>query len=541
MYSEIIPSTISSKLNIDSNSSNDLKNSSHYLCPTCHTFPKLILKENRKIYIYCKDIKGGEMDLKDYMEYKLTKGDIKEYTFSEPNKEYIGYCFDCKINFSKNNSNEHKTHNNKHFEDMLIFIKNKLKFPDNKEFSNPESFLNSNQNNKIDDTNVYENGKDSGIIIKVEKKNFIDNLFTNNPFSDVIQIIIQDLKLYPNNIHYENIKTIFCFLSEQLEIEYHNFATQSLDIRIFGENFVENNSNNFILFMDGKEEKLKEIVQVKGLNETLKIKLVKINETTDLSEMFYDCEGLKKINIINGWNTSNVTTMSGMFYGCKALEYLPDISKWKTNNVTDFSSMFEECEILERLPDISKWNVENVKSMSSMFSGCESLEQLPDLSKWNTNNLETIYSMFQNCKVLISLNGLESWNTSKITNMGYAFQNCKSLTDLGDISKWNTENVTSFSNMFDKCKSLTRLPDLSKWNTQNVTIMCYMFSKCKMLESIPEISLWNVQNVKYMNNMFENCSNLKLFPDISKWNKNKDLDSSFMFKGCDSLKNIPNL
>ena len=521
------------------------KDFKHYLCPSCHTFPKIILKEKRKIYFVCEEIKGGEMDINNYMNYKLTKGDIREYALSGSNNDdYIGYCFDCKINFANNHSNEHKVHNIKYFKDIckekLNFIKNKLGIlVINKEDTKPESFISTNQSNNIGNNIKLERDMDNEKIKVEKKKNF--NL--NNPILDLIQIIIQDLEKYPNNIHYENFKNIFYFLSDQMEIEYNNnYENQSLDIRIFGKNFVKNNINNFVLFIDGKEEKLKEKVKIKDPNSSLKIKLIKINETEDLSEMFYKCDCLSEINIINDkWNTSNLKKMKGMFYGCKSLSKIPDISKWETNKITDFSSMFEGCEIIESLPDISNWNVDNVKNMSNMFNGCESLEILPELSKWNTNNLETIYSMFQNCKNLKNIEGLKNWDTSQVIDMSYAFQNCCSLTELDDIYKWKTDNVKSFSNMFADCRSLTRLPDLSKWNTQNAIKMNYMFSNCTKLESLPKIGKWNVQNVIFMNNMFENCSNLKVFPDISKWQKNKDLDTTFIFRGCDSLKEKPNL
>ena len=525
-----------------SQSPESTNNSIHYLCRYCKLFPKLVFKDNNKVIIYCEDFDGKEMDLKKYLEINTTKDNIPQIVSNESNNKCIGYCFDCKNKFYENNADEHKEHFFKKYDDMISFIKNKLKLlkiEKGETKSEPNSF--TDKRNKINEIKLMkENGNDN-IIKKIDNNSNIDNYYSENPFEELINIIIEDSKLYLNDTHYENIKSIFYYLSDQMEIEYHSYENQSLDIRIFGHNFLKNNVNNFILFIDEKEEKLKEIIMIKDRYETLKIKLIKINEPTDLSEMFYRCDCLSKINInkINKWNTSNVTEMSGMFCGCKALEKLPDISEWVTNKITDLSSMFEGCEILESIPGISKWEVENVKNMSYMFRECEFLNSL-DLSNWKINKLETIESMFQNCKSLISLKGLENWNTSKISDMSYVFQNCLSLTDLEGISYWNTEKVTSFSNMFDQCEYLTKLPDLSKWKTQNAKKMDYMFCNCRNLESIPNISNWSVQNVIDMNSMFENCSSLKSFPDISKWRKNKDLDTCFMFNGCDSLKEKPN-
>jgi len=513
----------------------------HYLCPNCNIFPKLKLKDNDKVIISCKDFEGKEMNLKTYLEFKTTNN-IQQAFSSESNNKCTGYCFDCKKNFYKNNVDEHKEHTFKNYDDMINFIKKRLNLPEiekGETKSKPYSSF-TDKNNEINEYKLENKKENVNIIKKIDNNSNVDNYYSDNPFEELIKMIIEDLELYTDNTHYENIKNIFYYLSDKLQIKYFSYENQSLDIRIFGKNFLKNNINNFILFIDGKEEKLREIVKIKDSKEKLKIKLIKINEPTDLSEMFYRCDCLSKINIINTWNNSNVAAMNEMFYGCKALKALPDMSEWVTNKITDLSSMFEGCEILENFPGISKWNVENVTNMRCMFKECELLESLPDLSKWKTDKLKTIHSMFENCVNLISLKGLEKWNTSQITDMSYAFQNCLSLTDLGDISNWNTERVIFFSNIFAKCESLTRLPDLSKWNTKNAKRMDYMFSNCAKLESLPDISKWKVEKVIYMDSMFENCSSLKSFPDISNWKLNPNLDTIFMFQGCDLLNKIPN-
>ena len=68
------------------------------------------------------------------------------------------------------------------------------------------------------------------------------------------------------------------------------------------------------------------------------------------------------------------------------------------NNITNMSYMFSECESLSSLPDISKWDTSNVTNMSYMFRGCKSLSSLPDISKWNTSNVNNMSYMFCDCK-----------------------------------------------------------------------------------------------------------------------------------------------
>ena len=518
-----------------------LNKNDHYYCPNCHSFPLICFKENKIINIKCKD-SDNDISLQNYLNFKVTKGEIQNFVINNLNKKYTGYCFVCKQFFCENNSKDHEEHNIKDFQDIINFIIQKLNQPkiiqvkEEEKSEIPEIHNITSKKSEIGDTIKFE--EKNGRYVQKTNNDNIDNKYLNDPFEGLIKMIIEDSKSYPSNTHYENIKNIFYYLSDTLEIEYHSYENQSSEIRIFGENFFQNNAKNFILFIDEKEEILKEIIKVKDPKKTLKIKLIKINEPTDLSEMFYKCDCLSKIKIINTWKTPNVESISGMFNGCRALEELPDISKWVTNKITDLSSMFEECISLVSIPNISKWDVENVTTMRDIFKGCESLESL-DLSGWTPNNLKVIESMFQDCNNLNSLKGLDQFDTSKVTSMNNVFQNCKTLIEITGIDEWNIENVTSFSNMFDGCESLKELPDLSKWETKNATKMDYMFSNCTNLEKIQYISKWNVENVINMNSMFENCSNLNSFPDKLEWKLNPKLDKYYIFNGCDLLNEKP--
>ena len=150
-------------------------------------------------------------------------------------------------------------------------------------------------------------------------------------------------------------------------------------IKIFGKNFVKNNKNKCKIIINDKENELIEEYNIKdNSKDKLEIKLIDIDNITDMSCMFYECSSLLNLPDISKWNTNNVNNMSYMFSGCSSLSNLPDISKWNTNNVNDMSYMFYECSSLSNLPDISKWNTNNVKNMNCMFDECLSLLNFPD-------------------------------------------------------------------------------------------------------------------------------------------------------------------
>ena len=125
-------------------------------------------------------------------------------------------------------------------------------------------------------------------------------------------------------------------------------------IRIFGDDFVKNNKENFNMIINDKKYELDSFYKLKNEkeNEILKIKLKQMK---------------------------NVTNLSWMFNECFALIELPDISKLDTNKVTSMRCMFSFCSNLSSLPDISKWNTSNVNDMAGIFQACSSLAQLPDI------------------------------------------------------------------------------------------------------------------------------------------------------------------
>ena len=181
------------------------------------------------------------------------------------------------------------------------------------------------------------------------------------------------------------------------------------------------------------------------------------------------------------------------------------------NNISDASFMFAQCNELISLPDINKWDTKKVVDMSNMFQECFSLCTLPDISIWDTSNVTDMKYMFYGCKSLLYLPDLSKWNISNVTNLSYMFDSCKSLSVLPDISCWNTSKVTAMNNMFFHCESLTFLPDISNWDMNNVIDLKYMFFSCYSLNKIPHISKWKIDNAISIF-LFGFCINMTKIP-----------------------------
>jgi len=208
--------------------------------------------------------------------------------------------------------------------------------------------------------------------------------------------LIKDINIFLK----DDIKNRFKYLINKFYLSESSLKYKIDDkkIKLFGNEFVKNNKDNYYLIIDNKIINLCEYYNVKNekINKLI-VKLIQKNFIKNMSYMFRDCESLLSLPDISKWNTNNVTDMSYMFNNCRSLSSLPDISKWNTNNVTNMSNMFNNCRSLSSLPDISKWNTNKVRNMSYMFYYCRSLSSLPDISKLNTNKVRNMSYMFYNC------------------------------------------------------------------------------------------------------------------------------------------------
>ena len=80
-------------------------------------------------------------------------------------------------------------------------------------------------------------------------------------------------------------------------------------IRIFGDEFISKNINNCKIIYDNKYYELKELFDIKSIKDSkdiIEIKLIKINNIIDMSNMFKDCSSLLNIVDILKRNANNI-------------------------------------------------------------------------------------------------------------------------------------------------------------------------------------------------------------------------------------------
>ena len=207
----------------------------------------------------------------------------------------------------------------------------------------------------------------------------------------------------------------------EVHLNYKIEKEKEKTIKIFGDDFVNNNKENCFLIIDNNQLEICSKIEIKDdlkNKDILEIILIEIKTINNMSHMFDECQSLLSLPDINKWNTSNIIDMSYMFFGCSSLNNISDISIWNTSKVENMKCMFCNCSSLTSLPDISKWDISNVKNINGMFYGCKLLSSLPDISKWNTLNITDMNNLFSYCSSLLNLPNISKWTINNASIYG---------------------------------------------------------------------------------------------------------------------------
>ena len=386
------------------------------------------------------------------------------------------------------------------------------------------------------DISLFNENNEEQIILEPEHKFEVMNAVPPSKSNEITHIRVRMEKYIPvleKIIIGDGIRIIYEFVNDYKKKDY---------IRIFGENFARNYKFLCTFYYEGIEFELDSYFPIFNLKTNkFEIILRGIENITDISYMFSDCDCITSLSIIDIFKLKNISNMNYMFSNCLSLLTVSDLSKLDTSDTIDMSFMFYGCKSLLSLNDISKWNISLVTDIKFMFFNCESLISLPDISNWNTYNITNMSYLFSKCFSISFLPEISNWNTYNITNMSYLFSECSSISYLPDISKWNTSNIKYMNGLFSECESLLSLPDISRWDIKNVIDMSKMFYKCTSLLDLPDISKWNISFSIKIDYMFYGCSSLIFLPDISKWNVNDSINAKHIFDKCYSLSYLPNV
>lgn len=190
---------------------------------------------------------------------------------------------------------------------------------------------------------------------------------------------------------------------------------------------------------------------------------------TDMSYMFYHCQYLTGVslldtrNVVNMegmfkqsaiqtipvFNTANVTNMHQMFYDCHDLSTLPLLN---TGSVTDMSSMFYHCVNLRSVP---LFDMSSVEDASYMFRFAFYLETVPLFDLSNVKYMQGMFAGDADYMLDMALQAIPDFNVPKVVNVSAAFSGCVNVVSgITRIYQKMAARVTIASNYkaaFYKC------------------------------------------------------------------------------------------
>ena len=249
---------------------------------------------------------------------------------------------------------------------------------------------------------------------------------------------------------YEEIKEEGNITAESLVNNDWIKAKENLVLKIFkkkGNNDFPSKNNGEKISIKSDEKGNPKIVYQNLEGE--KYAFFEIKTNTDKTVYLYcsDVESSENNRIFGSEN-------NGIFEGTDHISI--SIIACDTTNVKNMGRMFYDCENLTELEIVENFNTTNVKNMGSMFSRCNSLTKL-DLENFNTTKVTYMRNMFSECSSLTDLKFGDNFNTTNVTDMSYMFSGCKNLKELKFEENFNTEKVRDMECMFCGCSSLTEL------------------------------------------------------------------------------------
>ena len=397
-----------------------------------------------------------------------------------------------------NKLNEKIIEQNELIQKYEVCVKKTLKIFQNiiSEIDSIHKLLNLEKNNKLTKMiNEYP------LDVKILK---VDDLYNY----DIINEELKKFKFYliHNNNKINNNNEMEIDKNEN-EIKLIYFAKKEGYYNVLGKKFIENNKDNFELYINDKK------ISPLSANCLLQfgnniITLIIKNKLENFSYMFHGCNTLNDITELEYLDVKEAKDFSYMFFGCSSLSALKSLKNWNVSNCENFEYMFSECSSLNNLKGLDNWNVSNSKNFGSMFFGCSSLPNLNNLKNWNVKNCVYFDNMFRECSLLTDIKALNYWNVSNGVIFKSMFSGCMSLSNINPLQKWNLLNCMNLESMFYGCSSLSDLKPLQKWDVSNCQYYTNMFYGCITLYDLNPLKKWKISKGKKFKSMFFGCSPL---------------------------------
>lgn len=240
----------------------------------------------------------------------------------------------------------------------------------------------------------------------------------------------------------------------------------------------------------------------------------------NVNNMFSTCASLVRFPnaVIDLSNVTNTSNGSNMFFNCYSLESINTIIASTTANIPG-NGMFQNCYSLKSISTMT-----GRFALANMFNGCQSLRSLPTIVSGNA----ALNAAFQTC---LSLESVTIDFAVAPTNFQSTFSGCIKMTALTFLNLTGYTGTPTFQQTFQDCRALVNVPSFPA--TTAAQTWTSMFNGCFNLRVAPS---FDMSGGVTMTSMYNNCYNLQTVPAYTFSNSGNNITS--MFQGCYALENI---
>jgi len=245
--------------------------------------------------------------------------------------------------------------------------------------------------------------------------------------------------------------------NKKFKLKY--IVESNLEIRIFGEKFVNNNKDKCHLIIYNNDCELKEKYNFKEKGEQT-ITLVIDEEIVNFEGMFCLYKGifpLTDASSLQDLDTSEAINLSSMFCCCNRIADFSFVQNWDVSKCENFEYIFINCSF-SNVNFLSNWNTMKAISLRGVFERCCKLSDITGIKNWNVKNSKYFSYMFYYCENLIDVNAIQYWNMTNALEIDYMFCYCKKLNNMDSLYKWKLNSKVDKTNVVSSCSNLKNIP-----------------------------------------------------------------------------------
>lgn len=261
----------------------------------------------------------------------------------------------------------------------------------------------------------------------------------------------------------------------------------------------ESNGIKTISFIDADINKTRYFHNLIGV-QTVILNGAKINEVTNITEMFKDCNDLTIIEAI-GCQMNKLSTTNDFIINCPKITNINYSSAILGGEDLNLSNMFNSISSAINI-NFNSTLLNNVSKISHMFNNCSNLSTITfNQAEINGKQLDLTQIAF-NCEKLQSID-FSNAHFNQVIQISQLLNNCPMLNEINLINTLFQGDNLIINKMFDSLGAITSI-DLSQTTFNTVERANYLVNNCQALTNL-KIDMTSFSTATSLDNFIYNC------------------------------------